>query len=60
MQQNLFGIGYLTWITFLPIIGMVVVIIVPKEKTNAMRISASLNHLVDFVENAGTGVAAAR
>lgn len=60
MRQNLFGIGYLTWITFLPIIGMVVVMLIPKEKTNAIWISASLNHLVDFVEKAGTGVAAAR
>ncbi len=40
MQQNLCGIGYLTWITFLPIIGMVVVMLIPKEKTNAMRWTA--------------------
>src|ERR1700741_305217 len=29
------GLGILTWITFLPIIGMVIVLLLPKEQKNA-------------------------
>ena len=40
MQNNLFGVGYLSWITFLPIVGMVVVMLIPRERTNAMKWTA--------------------
>jgi NADH-quinone oxidoreductase subunit M len=36
------GIGVLTWITFLPIIGMVIVLLLPKEKRDAIRWTAAL------------------
>ncbi len=35
--MELLGIGILTWITFLPIIGMVAVLIVPKENQGAVK-----------------------
>ncbi|MGH2568423.1 MAG: complex I subunit 4 family protein [Bacteroidota bacterium] len=31
------GIGILTWITFLPIVGMVIVLALPKEQQNTMK-----------------------
>ena len=40
VQQGLFGIGYLTWITFLPILGMFGVMLIPKERTIAMKWTA--------------------
>lgn len=35
------GIGVLSWITFLPIIGMVLILLIPKEKLNAMKWTAA-------------------
>jgi NADH-quinone oxidoreductase subunit M len=35
--MTLFGIGVLSWITFLPIAGMIAVLLVPKERRNAIR-----------------------
>ena len=35
--MELFGLGVLTWITFLPIAGMVVVLVMPKENPNAAK-----------------------
>src|SRR3989339_1496044 len=35
--MELLGLGILTWITFLPIIGMVAVLIVPKENQGAVK-----------------------
>jgi NADH-quinone oxidoreductase subunit M len=37
MAFQLFGIGWLTWITFLPIIGMIIVLLIPKEARSAMK-----------------------
>jgi NADH-quinone oxidoreductase subunit M len=34
------GIGVLTWITFIPIVGMILVLFVPKENQNAMKWTA--------------------
>ena len=40
--MNFLGIGVLTWITFLPIIGMVVVLLLPKDNKDAMRWTSAL------------------
>ncbi len=40
MAFQLFGIGWLTWITFLPIIGMITVLMIPKDARNAMKWTA--------------------
>ncbi len=40
MQYQFLGIGYLTWITFLPILGMVVVLLIPRGNSNAMKWTA--------------------
>ena len=40
MQYQFLGIGYLTWITFLPILGMIVVLLIPRAGTNAMKWTA--------------------
>ena len=31
------GIGILSWITFLPIVGMILVLVMPKERKDAVR-----------------------
>ena len=35
--MNIAGIGILTWITFLPVLGMVIVLLLPKERRDAIR-----------------------
>jgi len=35
------GIGVLSWITFLPIIGMVLILLIPKEKLSAVKWTAA-------------------
>ena len=40
--MNFLGIGILTWITFLPVVGMVVVLLLPNEKKNGIRWTAAL------------------
>ncbi len=38
--MNILGVGVLTWLTFLPVAGMILVLLLPKENRNAVRISA--------------------
>jgi NADH-quinone oxidoreductase subunit M len=37
MELQLFGIGILTWIVFIPIVGVIIVLLLPEEKQNAIR-----------------------
>ncbi|MCZ6774850.1 MAG: NADH-quinone oxidoreductase subunit M [Ignavibacteria bacterium] len=37
MGVTILGIGVLTWITFLPVLGMVLVLLLPKERRDAIR-----------------------
>jgi NADH-quinone oxidoreductase subunit M len=37
MELQFLNIGILSWITFLPIIGLVVVLLLPKNNQNAVR-----------------------
>jgi NADH-quinone oxidoreductase subunit M len=37
MEFSLFGIGILTWITFLPVAGMVAVLLIPKDARKSIR-----------------------
>ena len=37
MEFTLIGIGILTWITFLPVVGMVIVLLLPKQSRDAIR-----------------------
>ncbi|HTR82046.1 MAG TPA: NADH-quinone oxidoreductase subunit M [Bacteroidota bacterium] len=37
MTSTILNVGVLTWITFLPIVGMVVVLLLPKDNKTAMR-----------------------
>jgi NADH-quinone oxidoreductase subunit M len=37
MEYTLLGIGILTWITFLPVAGMVIVLLLPRESRDAIR-----------------------
>jgi NADH-quinone oxidoreductase subunit M len=37
MDFSILGIGILTWITFLPIVGMIIVLMLPKESRDAIR-----------------------
>jgi NADH-quinone oxidoreductase subunit M len=40
MEFTIFGIGILTWITFLPVVGMVAVLLLPKGSKDAIRWTA--------------------
>jgi NADH-quinone oxidoreductase subunit M len=37
MEFSIFGIGILTWIVFVPIVGMLIILLLPKESRAAMR-----------------------
>ncbi|MDH3252126.1 MAG: NADH-quinone oxidoreductase subunit M [Ignavibacteria bacterium] len=37
MEWTFLGIGILSWITFLPVLGMVVILMMPKDQRDAMR-----------------------
>ncbi|NUN70988.1 MAG: NADH-quinone oxidoreductase subunit M [Bacteroidetes bacterium] len=37
MELNILNIGVLTWLTFLPILGMIIVLLIPKEQKSAIR-----------------------
>jgi len=37
MEFSFLGIGILSWITFLPIVGMVIVLMMPKDQRDAIR-----------------------
>jgi NADH-quinone oxidoreductase subunit M len=40
MAFQFLGIGWLSWITFLPIIGMMIVLLIPKDARSAMKWTA--------------------
>ena len=35
--MEIFGIGILSWVTFLPVLGMVIVLALPKERRDVIR-----------------------
>ena len=39
--MQILGLGILTWITFLPVVGMVIVLLYPKEQKSAVRWTAA-------------------
>src|SRR5512146_2500490 len=47
--MQLMGIGVLTWITFLPVLGMVLVLLIPKEQRNSIRWTSLAITLVQLV-----------
>lgn len=49
MQYQFIGIGYLTWITFLPLIGMIVVMLIPRGKTNTVKWTALITTMLQLV-----------
>lgn len=42
MEFQIFGIGLLTWIVFLPIVGMILVLLLPDKNKNAIRYTAAV------------------
>ncbi|MGF1669144.1 MAG: NuoM family protein [Balneolaceae bacterium] len=42
MEFQIFGIGILTWLVFLPIAGMIIVLLLPDKKSNAIRWTAAI------------------
>lgn len=42
MEFSILGIGGLTWVTFLPVLGMVIILLIPKEQRDAIRWSSLL------------------
>jgi NADH-quinone oxidoreductase subunit M len=49
MELQFLGIGILTWMTFLPVVGMVAVLLVPKEQRAAMKWIPALVTLMQVV-----------
>ncbi len=43
------GIGILTWITFLPIVGMIAVLMIPKQNESAMKWTAAIATFLQVV-----------
>lgn len=41
MELQFFGIGILSWITFLPIVGMILVLFLPKQNDSAVKWTAA-------------------
>jgi NADH-quinone oxidoreductase subunit M len=48
-QLTIFGIGILTWITFLPVVGMVLVLLIPKEQKGAIRWTSLIATILQLV-----------
>jgi len=42
MEFQIFGIGILTWLVFLPIVGMIIVLLIPDKNKNGMRWTAAI------------------
>lgn len=42
MELQIFGIGILTWIVFIPIVGMIIILCLPDKKSNAIRWTAAI------------------
>ena len=51
MAIQFLGIGILSWITFLPVVGMIIVLLIPKEARAAMKWTAVG---ITFLQQAGT------
>src|SRR5260221_12577681 len=47
--MNFLGFGILSWMTFLPVAGMVIVLALSKEKANAIRWTSALVTAVQLV-----------
>jgi len=43
------GVGVLTWITFIPIAGMVAILLIPKQNENAMKWTAAVATFLQMV-----------
>lgn len=49
MELSILGIGILTWITFIPVVGMIIVLMLPKEQKGAVRWTALAMTLIQIV-----------
>ncbi len=47
--MELLGIGALSWITFIPIIGMILILLIPKENQSAMKWTAAVATFLQLV-----------
>jgi NADH-quinone oxidoreductase subunit M len=47
--MELLGIGVLSWITFIPIVGMILILFIPKENQNAMKWTAAVATFLQLV-----------
>ena len=48
-ELKILNIGILTWITFLPVLGMIVVLLLPKDKDKTIKWTAIGFTLVQFI-----------
>lgn len=49
MQYHFMGIGYLTWITFLPIIGMIIIMLIPRDNPNIVKWTALATTVLQLI-----------
>src|SRR5512142_1747846 len=49
MTSSLFGIGILSWMTFLPVLAMVIVLLLPKDRSGVIRWTALAATIVQVV-----------
>jgi len=49
MQLQFLGLGVLSWITFMPIVGMILVLIIPKESRSALKWTAAAVTFIQVV-----------
>ncbi|MGB2867140.1 MAG: NADH-quinone oxidoreductase subunit M [Bacteroidota bacterium] len=49
MELHFLGIGVLTWITFLPILGMIAVLMIPKGNDNAVKWTSAVATFLQLV-----------
>ena len=49
MALQVLGIGVLSWITFLPVVGMVLILMIPKEMRTAMKWTAAVVTFLQLV-----------
>ncbi|MDZ7717642.1 MAG: NADH-quinone oxidoreductase subunit M [Balneolaceae bacterium] len=49
MELQIFGIGILTWLVFIPIVGMAAVLLIPGKNENAIRWTAAVSTGIQLV-----------
>ena len=44
MESHIFGIGILTWLVFLPVLGMIIVLLLPDKQKKRYTLDSGNSH----------------